>query len=372
MVTGPRRTALTAAGALLLVALGAGASLWLVPSAAQGGTDSTTTTLADSSTTTTTTTTTVTLTAAGDMMLGYQGSLPSNPASLLNPVRAILRAPIQFANLEGTLSNGGPSKCGANSTACYAFRAPPSEAQVYADAGFTVLNSANNHSHDFGQEGVNSTSAALRQAGIAQTGLPGQIAVVSENGVRVAFVGFAPYSNTNDFLNLPAAAALLRRAHHLADLVVVYMHVGAEGASATHVTRQTETFYGENRGNPYFFAHFVVDRGANLVLASGPHVLRGMEWYHHTLIDYSLGDFVNYRNFDTFGTLGLTGVLRVTLNSDGTFGSGSFTSLTLNASGTAYPDARDQSAHLVDTLSRQDFGASAAIIRGDGSIAPEN
>jgi len=204
------------AGAVLLIALGAGAALVLVPSPSRGTADTTSSTISDSTTSTTAPLSQITFTAAGDLMLGYQGSLPPNPAALLNPVRSLLHAPIEFANLEGALSNGGPSKCGPSSTACYAFRAPPGDARVYVDAGFTVLNSANNHSHDFGESGVVETTAALRAAGIAQTGLPGQIAVVRDGATRVAFVGFAPYSNTNDFLNLPAAAVLLRQGDEVA------------------------------------------------------------------------------------------------------------------------------------------------------------
>ena len=74
---------------------------------------------------------------------------------------------------------------------------PASYAAILRAAGFTVLNSANNHSHDFGSRGVADTTTALRAAGIAQTGLPGQIGIVDANGVRVAFVGFAPYATTS-------------------------------------------------------------------------------------------------------------------------------------------------------------------------------
>ena len=53
------------------------------------------------------------------------------------------------------------------------------------------------------------------------------------------------------------------------------MHAGAEGSAADHVTGQEETYLGEDRGNPEAFAHMAIDAGASLVIASGPHVLRG-------------------------------------------------------------------------------------------------
>ena len=77
--------------------------------------------------------------------------------------------------------------------------------------GFTVLNSANNHSHDFGEQGLLDTSAALKAAGIAQTGLPGQIAIVHDGATSVAFIGFAPYTNTNNLLDFAAAKALIQK-----------------------------------------------------------------------------------------------------------------------------------------------------------------
>ena len=50
-------------------------------------------------------------------------------------------------------------------------------ASLAAD-GFTVMNDANNHSYDFGPEGLEQTIAALHRAGIVQDGLPGEITVV--------------------------------------------------------------------------------------------------------------------------------------------------------------------------------------------------
>ena len=312
----------------------------------------------------------VTIAAVGDMELGNTPDLPPDPLAYLAPVKAALAAPIVFGNLEGTMTNATTSKCGPSSSECYAFRVPPGFAHVYRATGFTVLNSANNHSHDFGPQGVVDTSAAMRAAGIVQAGLPGQIGVTSDDGVKVAFVDFAPYSNTNDLLNFAAAAQLIRQAHRLAALVVVYMHAGAEGTDADHVTRATEYYVGENRGNAYAFAHAAIDDGADLVIASGPHVLRGMEWYRGHLIAYSLGDFANYHDFAAIGDLTLSGILHVTLASSGRFVSGRFTSVALASSGQARVDPTNAAASFVNQLSREDFGAAAALIAGNGGIAP--
>src|SRR5207248_1763067 len=129
----------------------------------------------------------------------------------------------------------------------------------------------------------------------------------------------APYSNLSNLLDYRTAARMIRRAATKAGIVVVYMHAGAEGADKDHVTRHEEYAFGEDRGNPFRFARMAIDDGADLVIASGPHVERGMQFYHRHLIAYSMGNFANYHNFSTSGVLALSCVLRVTLSSTGRF-----------------------------------------------------
>ncbi len=248
---------------VLAFVLGAGVAARTAPRAAA----STTTTTGDAAPT-------VTLAAVGDTELGNTPELPPHPGSYFAPIEHALAAPIVFGNLEGTMTDATTSKRRKSSTTCYAFRVPPSFASVYRHAGFTVLNAANNHSFDFGTVGAEATTDALRGAGIVQAGLPGEIGIVREGALKVAFVDFAPYANTNDLLNGAGAAQLIKQAASLANVVVVYMHAGAEGSNADHVTRASETFAGENRGNPFAFAHRAINLGASLVIASGPHVLR--------------------------------------------------------------------------------------------------
>lgn len=311
----------------------------------------------------------VTISVVGDTDLGDTPMLPPDPSTYLDPIRSALAAPIVFGNLEGTLTDSGTSKCGAASSQCYAFRAPPSYADYLRAAGFTVLNSANNHAHDFGAEGVADTSAALSAAGIAQAGLLGQVPVIRVGSTTVAFVDFAPYTNTNNLLDLGTAKTLIQVARSRADIVVVYMHAGAEGSGADHVTGQEETYVGEDRGNPEVFAHAAIDDGADLVVASGPHVLRGMELYRGRLVAYSLGNFAGYHNFATSGDLALSGILKVTLDGRGRLVSGSFTSLTLNSDGRPGVDPSGAAARFVAQLSAEDFGTRAALSPA-GTIVP--
>jgi poly-gamma-glutamate capsule biosynthesis protein CapA/YwtB (metallophosphatase superfamily) len=312
----------------------------------------------------------VTVAAVGDTMLGNSPELPSDPGSYLDHVKGQLSGDVVFGNLEGTLTDVSDSpKCGgAPSGDCYAFRTPPSYARYLAAAGFTVMNDANNHSYDFGQDGLEQTIAALHKAGIAQDGLPGEITVVKAGGEKVAFLGFAPYATTASLLDIPAARALIRQATRRAQIVVVAIHAGAEGTAAQHLTGGEETYLGEDRGDPEAFAKMAVRAGADLVLGSGPHVLRAMEIYRGRLIAYSLGNFSGFHNFDTEGVLGASAVLHTTLDPDGAFRSGRIASVRLIEAGQPVPDPSGEGARIIAQLSREDLGEAAVKVGGKGRI----
>jgi poly-gamma-glutamate capsule biosynthesis protein CapA/YwtB (metallophosphatase superfamily) len=313
---------------------------------------------------------TVSFAAVGDTAMGITPVLPPEPATYLDPIAGELKGDVVFGNLEGTLTDVSEDvKCGgAEPGTCYAFRAPPGYAKYYAAAGFTVMNLANNHSYDFGETGQEETIEALRGAGIEPTGLPAEAAEVTVGGRRVAFLGFAPYDYTNLLTDLESARALIHAAAASADLVVVAIHAGAEGSDATHTPDSEETYLGEDRGNAVEFAHMAVRAGADLVLGSGPHVLRGMEVYRGRLVAYSLGNFCGYHNFSTEGVLGETVVLHATLAADGRFRGGRLASVRMVEAGQPVPDPEGAGAALVGQLSAEDFGSSGVEVEADGRI----
>jgi poly-gamma-glutamate capsule biosynthesis protein CapA/YwtB (metallophosphatase superfamily) len=310
----------------------------------------------------------ITLSAVGDMILGDTPSLPSEPAHYLDPVKKAIGsgAQIRFANLEGTLTTRSTDKCAPHSTQCFSFRNPPHYAKVFAADGFTILNNANNHFNDFGQPGREQTVRAIHRAGMAQSGQQGQVTIVRAGGHKVAFVGFAPYTYTQSLLDLDAATALIKRARSLAKVVVVYMHAGAEGSDKTHVTGAEEFAFGEDRGNPKKFAHLAIRNGASIVIASGPHVLRGMQFYRGHLIAYSLGNFANFHNFGGGGILSQSAILHVTLTPKGRFVTGQLQSVVLGSEGRA--SMGGSSIATVRSLSKQDFGSHAARFSRTGVI----
>ena len=105
------------------------------------------------------------------------------------------------------------------------------------------------------------------------------------------------------------------------------------------------------------------------MVASGPHVLRGMEFYRGHLIAYSLGNFAGYHNFSNSGDLSLSGILKVTLDGNGRLLKGTFVSTQLDADGQPSVDPSGAAARFVAQLSTEDFGSSAALSPA-GTISP--
>lgn len=306
----------------------------------------------------------VTIAWAGDIAL--RGT---PPASLFSGVQSTLRrATIAIGNLEGTLSVGGTSKCGPKSTNCFAFQSPPQTAALLRDAGFDDLNVANNHAYDYGPSGQAQTLQALKLHKLKWSGQPGQIAVLRRRGLRVAILGFAPYTWAQSLLDIPGADSLVQKAKAHADLVVCVLHAGAEGSDYQHVPNGTEYFAGENRGNARLFAHSVIDVGADLVVASGPHVLRGMQRYRGKAIAYSLGNFATSNDaLSTGGVLGDSGIFEITLTAKGKALGGKFLPVLLVNDAPQLVRGSDIISR-VNALSRADFGSSALLVSPRGAL----
>lgn len=316
----------------------------------------------------------ISMSATGDIILGNApGRLPPNDGKgFFDSVKSALAADLVMGNLEEPLTEDtGAGKCGANSSSCYQFRAPPRYAAHLRDGGFHLLNQANNHGYDYGQAGYRNTQKALEEHGLKHTGAPDQITVVDVKGVKVAVAGFSSYPWSNSLVDIPAAQKVVERAATMADLVVVQVHMGAEGSDKTRVRPGTEMFLGENRGDPVRFSHAMIDAGADLIVGHGPHVLRGLEFYKGRLIAYSLGNFAGGGNtLNRSGPLGLGAVLKVSLTAEGEWVDGELISTYMNSSGLPTIDPQKRSLELVQRLCKQDFPSTGARLDKNGRISP--
>lgn len=292
--------------------------------------------------------------AVGDVVLGSdypQRRLPSaSDKQRIAALRLELRhADIVVGNLEGVLSDSGQSRKDASKAGFFTFRMPTAYAATLRDMGFDVLSLANNHSMDFGAQGLESTLGALRANGIAPMGVPGaERATLKIRNTTVAFLNYS---------YLPAFALLsdgeriradIGQARNAADLVIVTVHGGKEGTDAIGTPQGDEYFMHEYRGDLLKFAHLSIDAGASAVFGHGPHVVRPYEMYRDKPIFYSLGNFVGYRSLSTQGKLANSIVAEVRLSPNGKLLGAGIIPLKLDHSGIP---AVDYSADNVQTLS---------------------
>lgn len=358
--------------------------------------------------------------AVGDTMLGTDfphDMLPVNNASPLQKIIPLLKgADITFANYEGTFCDGGKSqKCavqGSTSAArgrmpeaaaaqghasgtagtlwkeieppkkqwpripeaasdsgnCFAFRSPRKFAEFIKDAGFDIISLANNHIVDFGEECRDQTEQTLDDLGIEWSGRQGTIARFKHNTIPFSFIAFHSARHTNTTLDIETAQQMIIAEKALGNRVIVSFHGGAEGLQALHTPHNAELFMGENRGDVRRFAHAVVDAGADIVLGSGPHVVRGMEVYKDRLIAYSLGNFATYRAFNIWGFNGIGLILEANMDDTGRFVSGKIIPTRQTEFGVPVPDEKMIAVDVIRLLSAQDFPNTGIIVAQDGTF----
>lgn len=250
----------------------------------------------------------VTLVAVGDVMLAR--TVPQRLAThgeawaweKIAPYMA--QADIRMCNLECAVTNKGlavPKR--------YSFRADTALAARVLTAGkFSVATLANNHSYDYGAQGLADTLITLHTLGIAGPGAGmGRAAaiqphIVTSHGLRIAFVAYTwwppeGYIPTPDGPNLAmldetTLAAELREAKKNADFLVVSFHWGKE-----YLPVPSD---GQRR-----VAHLAIDAGADVIIGHHPHVVQPVEIYHNRPIFYSLGNCV----FDRSGSQWSNGLL---------------------------------------------------------------
>jgi hypothetical protein len=299
------------------------------------------------------------------------------PSSLVAPLRPLFAgADIALVNVESAIGEGpAPSKCGPNSTNCFAFRAPLVSARAIrslAPRAQVVGNLANNHARDAGNAGQDSTVAALRRAGVLVSGddtLP--TLVPTQAGDTVAVLGFYTSNDTPDARDTAEVRRLVARAADQYPIVIVTMHLGAEGRGAQHTADTTELFLGIDRGNPVAFAEAAVRGGATLVIGHGPHVLRAVEWSPRgALVAYSLGNLLTYGPFVLREPLNRGAVLCATIDTSGRVASATLAPTVQQAAGVVVRDRSRRAFALVNALGRADFPGSAARVSARGTLSP--
>lgn len=178
---------------------------------------------------------------------------------------------LTIANFEGTLTDSDERE-----DKTFAFKAPASYASILTGGSVEAVNTANNHSHDYGDQSFDDTLAALNDAGIVHFGYD-ETAVMDVKGIKVGLVGiYELYDHLEREQQLKDNIAKVKADG--AQLIVVIFHWGNE----------TETVPDSNQTT---LGRIAIDEGADFVCGHHPHVLQGIETYKGRNIVYSLGNF---------------------------------------------------------------------------------
>ena len=189
---------------------------------------------------------------------------------------------LTIANLECSLS---PEPLYGSST--FQFCGDAENAQMLIEGSVEFVTLGNNHTMDFGQQGLDNTTATLDEYGIDYAVPDGSFVYQSGDGPSIGLYA-APWCATEAQVRAGVSALAARED---VDLVVCLMHWGMEG-------------YYRPSGSQTSLGRAAVDSGADIVYGSHPHVLQSIEEYNGAYIIYSLGNFVfggntNPRDKDT-------------------------------------------------------------------------
>jgi len=252
----------------------------------------------------------VELIAVGDVMLGRGVADELHP--LADVADWLAAADLTLGNLESVIvANGTPRPALPDGPQPIILQAPVTAVSHLTSAGFDILSLANNHSLDFGPDGLAETAVRLQDVGISPIGAGSdtesayQPHIREVNGLRLAFLAFnavpepvignqfsvngnqssAPAQWQRADWNEAQAIAAVVQARRQADAVIVSVHWGYEYEQQFDPGQETAV-------EDLFAA------GADLVLGHHPHVVQDLTGFPKTcqvptcIVAYSLGNFI--------------------------------------------------------------------------------
>ena len=178
------------------------------------------------------------------------------------------------------------------------FKSNPEHAAVLKEGNVSIVNLANNHSLDFGNQGLVDTLHALDTAHIMHVGagLNNMQAqnplIIQRNGITIGIVGATdnepdwqagphkPGVFYFDVHNCTSVANVIKQLKPRVDIVILSLHWGPNMRE-----RPTQHYID--------CAHAFIDAGADIIHGHSAHLFQGIELYNNKLILYDTGDFVD-------------------------------------------------------------------------------
>lgn len=190
------------------------------------------------------------------------------------------------------------------------FNSPVETLYALKDAGFNILNTANNHSIDRGKDGIINTIYHINSYGMKNIGTYKEptenILIEDVNGVKIAFLSYSyGFNGLESLLTQEELSYMvskideakikndIEKAKYLnSDIIVIYVHWGNE------YEREPSQYQIELGRN-------MINWGANIVLGSHPHVIQKSEIIEKdgksNFIIYSMGNFLSNQRMESMG-----------------------------------------------------------------------
>lgn len=202
---------------------------------------------------------------------------------------------ITIGNLETSITNGGnvwPDKQ-------FNFRSDPKNVPAMKEAGIEVVSLANNHTLDYGYQGLKDTLKYLKEGDISVVGAglnksdAMKPVIIEKEDIKIGILGFSRvvpdvgwWATDNRpgligayDVQLPNALKAIEELKGEVDILIVSVHWGKE-------------LQEKPRSEEIVAAKKMIDAGADVISGHHPHVLQGIEIYKDSPIFYSLGNFV--------------------------------------------------------------------------------
>lgn len=225
----------------------------------------------------------ITVSFTGDCTLGtdvnfdYNSSLnayyeSNGPDYFLQNVRSYFEADdLTIVNFEGTLTTSID-----RTENLFSFKGDPEFTSILTGSSVEAANMANNHSHDYGEQGLDDTISNLQNAGITTFGYD-DTAVMDIKGIKVGLVGiYELYDHLERTQQLKDNIAKVKA--NGAQLIIVIFHWGNEKETTPD-------------NNQITLGHLAIDEGAHVVVGHHSHVIQPMEQYNGRYIAYSMANF---------------------------------------------------------------------------------
>lgn len=250
----------------------------------------------------------------GDVMLGRtvkEYIFHFGPGYPLQPIAGLLRqADICIVNLECAITNSITIWPGEPKA--FYFGAPPQAVQSLLDAGIDMVSLANNHTLDFGAEGLLDTLQLLRSHGIRTTGAGVDIeeaalpAMIECRGIKFGMAAFCDHQG--DFAARENSPGIVYLDLDDESDVIAALHKALDGLQAAAADWPILSLHwGPNmvfQPSTKFrrLAHAAIDMGWKILFGHSAHVFHGIEIYRGCPIIYAAGDLVDdYYVYPEFG-----------------------------------------------------------------------